>query len=328
MTTLQSIDCQWILPDGSLAPLGKQNGVSGGRVVFTISPQIMAASVGKRITVRYLVTTGTKTISSQTQTLTVETIAAEHFPQALINGIADKGVVKMAGFTGNATLTLSNWPFSVEGQKVWITAHSAGIEQLPVLTAYKVTPADVTKGLVNIPVSRAWLERLGTNSTVRLAVAVTLDRSDIQENAIAFKSTTYTVLAQFRIAQEPMELNGLSIKVPNWARTGRESVGNTDTRVAINGTGTLTYTSRNAGVASVSPHGVVTGNGWGSTIIDVKDQAGNAVQYPVNVSNVYSLAINETLTAFPAAQTWINTGRPLGFDGISDLQRVYGSRCR
>ncbi len=213
------------------------------------------------------------------------------------------------------------------GQRVWITARSLGATPLNILEGYEVTNADLTQGFINKPVLRAWLEGLATNSAVLIEVAVSLDGSAIAEHAAAFKSTTYTVLGQLKIEQAPMILNGLSIKRPSWPRTGYDSFGNTATRVATGGSGGFTYTSRRPSVASVTPHGVVTGNGWGSTFIDVKDKAGVLVSYAVHVSNVFSLVPAESYTTFPVIQPWMLTGaRLVGFDGIADLQRVYGMR--
>ncbi|WP_448653410.1 hypothetical protein ACSHWC_09560 [Pseudomonas fluorescens] len=137
-----------------------------------------------------------------------------------------------------------------------------------------------------------------------------------------------TILGQLKIAQEPMTLNGLSIKVPSWTKsTGLESIDNSGSRIATGGVGTLTYSSRRPSVASVNAQGLVIGNGWGSTIIDVRDQFGSMVSYPVNVSNVYRLAINDAQTNFNVALAWINTGsRHVGWAGVYDLIRVYGPR--
>lgn len=176
-----------------------------------------------------------------------------------------------------------------------------------------------TGGTVFFPIG-AQIITQSAGQTIRLSYQVTAGgrttTSDVQE---------LTIVGQLKIAQEPMTLNGVSIKVPYWPITGLASLGNTATRVATGGSGTLTYTSRRPSVASVNAQGLVTGNGWGSTTIDVKDQNGTIVSYPVNVSNIFSLASNETFTDHPTAMSWITSPPRRGAipGTIEDLQRVY-----
>ncbi len=323
MTTAQTITCELLYPDGTVADIAPQKGVAAGRVDVTISAQVIAMLVNKTATLRYKVTTGTKEVWSEPQILTVGTIPAENFPMALINVAPDKGEQNLATFAGNATLTLAKWLLIFAGQKVWITCRSVGTAQLAVLTAYEVTSADVTKGLVNIPVSRPWLEGLTNNFKVE--VLVTLDKSTNIENAVVFRLTDYTVKGQLRIAQQAMYLNGVSIKEFPAARTTAESFGNVQYRVASGGAGGYAYSSNNPRVASVDASGKVTGNANGSATITALDRNGTKTSYAVYVSNVYRLLYTNTPLNFGQAWAWAaSVGGAYMFDAaIYDIARNY-----
>lgn len=323
MTTAQTITLELLYLDGAVADIAPQKGVAAGRVDVSISAQVIAKLVNKTATLRYKVTTGTKEVWSETQTLTVRTIPAENFPMALINGVPDKGEQSLATILGNATLTLAKWLLIFAGQKVWITCRSAGAAQLNVLTAYEVTPTDVIKGLVNIPVSRSWLEGLTNN--FKVDVLVTLDSSTNIENAVALRFTDYTVKGQLKVAQQAMYLNGVSIKEFPAARTGAESNNNVQYRVATGGAGGYAYSSNNPRVASVDASGKVTGNANGSATITISDRNGTKTTYPVYVSNVYRYLVNNNSLNYGQAWAWAaSVGGAYMFDAaIYDIARNY-----
>ncbi|MFL1548467.1 hypothetical protein ACI77I_05085 [Pseudomonas sp. D47] len=229
--------------------------------------------------------------------------------------------------SGPQTITLQNY---LNGGAVAVTYRSMSpadvirlIWSIPNGNVVNIAPqTGTTGGTVLFPIS-AQIINQSAGQLSKLSYQVTVGgkttTSDVQE---------VTIVGQLKIAQEPMTLSGLSIKVPWWAKsTGLESIGNSGSRVATGGLGTLTYTSRKPSVASVNAQGLVIGNGWGSTTIDVRDQYGTMVSYPVNVSNVYRLVPSEAGTDFNVALGFINSGhRQLGWDGVADLQRVYGPR--
>jgi len=323
MTKAQAITREVLYADGSVADIATLEGAAAGRVDFPVTPQLIAKLVGKTATLRYKMTNGTKEVWSEAQILTVGTIPAENFPMALINGVPDKGEHNLATFVGNATLTLAKWLLIFPGQKIWITCRSAGAAQLNVLTAYDVTPADVTKGLVNIPVSRPWLESL--TASFEADVAVTLDGSTNIENAIVFRLTHYTVKGQLQVSQQAMYLNGVSIKEFPAARTGAESYGNVQYRVASGGAGGYSYSSNNPRVASVDASGKVTGNANGSATITVSDRNGTKTSYAVYVSNVYRYLFNNNSLNYSQAWAWAaSVGGTYIFDAaLYDVARNY-----
>lgn len=326
MAVGQKINLDWILPDGTLAAIAAQDGVAGGRVDFPISREIIAASVRKVITLRYKVTTGKNTVISETQELTVQTILTKYLPQVLISNIADSGKLDLNAFAADLLAALAAWRLSVKAQRVWCTLRSMGVTPLNVLDGYVISEAERTSGLLNIKVLRSWLAALPRNAMISVNCRVAFDGSNNKDVAVDFPVTMYTVIAKLTVDTSDMVLNGLSIKI-GWPRTGYESVGNTASRVAAGGWGKITYSSRNPAIASVNTNGLVVGNRWGDTIIDVKDVGGHTASYTVRVSNIYTLMVKEDQLTYPLIAPWIaGFTRGVSVDGINDMQRVYGAR--
>lgn len=72
MNEAQTIRLKWTSADGTVASIPVQAGVSSGLVLFSISAQIIAQSIGQLIKLSYEVTTGTNTQSSAIQDLTFQ----------------------------------------------------------------------------------------------------------------------------------------------------------------------------------------------------------------------------------------------------------------
>ncbi|MBP1125072.1 MULTISPECIES: YncE family protein [Pseudomonas] len=191
MTTAQVITLEWIFPNGRLAAITAQSGVSGGRVDVPISSQIIAASMDKDITLRYNVKTGTRTTPSDTQVLTVQTIPVSNLPQARINNLPDGATLDLRDIPGSLTLALPAWPFIASGQKVWITLRSKESLPLSVLEGHVVSAGEVKGGLINIPVSRSWLESAFNEGQILLSSMVGFGNDAKESDALPMKDTTY-----------------------------------------------------------------------------------------------------------------------------------------
>lgn len=141
------------------------------------------------------------------------------------------------------------------------------------------------------------------------------------------KAWEFNVIDEMVIDRQPMILNGLSVKMPEWPTTGNDSIGNTQVRQPTKGLPPYSYASSDSTVASVSSDGKVTGNKNGSAFIVVLDSGGQSATYNVSVSNVYRLRINEQpMTALRAVE-WRESLQDATycFDAaIYDMQRVYG----
>ena len=193
MNTTHLIQVEWIFPDASMASIAPKNGLNDGRVDFPISLDILADSVGKTITLRYIATINGHPVESETQTLVFDTINASDLPPILINGIPSGGTLDLNFFSGNATINSDPWPLSKAGQRVWLTCRSSGVQPLNILTAYRINPSEALNGLAPKDVLRNWLEILPTNSEITVTCEVTFDTTDIRSRAVPFNLTYYTV---------------------------------------------------------------------------------------------------------------------------------------
>lgn len=289
MATNQKIALEWLYPDGTLATIAAQDGVTGGRVDFAISEKIIAASVGKVITLRYKVTAGTTTTPSESQELTVQSIRTTDLPQALINGIAEGGVLDLKNFTSDGKLALPKWRLSAEGQKAWITLRSEGVEPLSVLTAYPINAVEAEKGLTDVPVLRSWLTALSDGREVIVTVSVAFDGASVKENAVLFGQTRYTVRRSLRLM-------------------ATLAVGQSPSRVVISPDGARAYVSNNSSntvsVINTATHKVVdTLRGFNSPIGMVMHPDGSRLY----VSNFRGNSVTAINTATQAA-VWVSSG--------------------
>ncbi|RON50121.1 Ig-like domain-containing protein [Pseudomonas frederiksbergensis] len=128
------------------------------------------------------------------------------------------------------------------------------------------------------------------------------------------------------IVPTQMNLNGFSVKIAQWTKTGADSVNNTATRVATGGTPPYSYASSNPAVASVTNAGKVTGNRNGSATITVSDNAGARVSYVVAVTNVFELRISTTRMGSNESVAWMNSLRgqtTYNYSFLRDIALVY-----
>jgi hypothetical protein len=141
------------------------------------------------------------------------------------------------------------------------------------------------------------------------------------------KAWVFTVIGELSIDRQQMNLNGLSVKMPDWPRTGEDSIGNTQVRQPTGGLAPYFYASSNQDIASVNTEGKVTGNRNGVTTITVSDSAGAAVSYTVAVTNVYRLRLNETPMTARQAVEWresLANAIPCTDPALFDLDLVHG----
>ncbi|MBS4089985.1 hypothetical protein [Pseudomonas rustica] len=141
------------------------------------------------------------------------------------------------------------------------------------------------------------------------------------------KAWEFNVIDEMVIDRQPMNLNGLSVKMPDWPRTGKDSPGNTQIRQPTKGLPPYSYASSNPTVVSVTTEGKVTGNKNGNAIIVVFDMSGQSITYNVLVTNVYRLRISERPTIALQAVQWresLADAELCSNQVIADLNLVYG----
>ncbi|MFG6203123.1 Ig-like domain-containing protein [Pseudomonas retamae] len=133
------------------------------------------------------------------------------------------------------------------------------------------------------------------------------------------------------IDRTQMKLDGFSVKVPQWPKTGEDSIGNTAVRVPTGGVPPYDYASSDPLTAPVTAAGKVTGLKQGVATIYVTDQEGETVNYLVAVTNVYRLQISAQTINFLEAEAWRNSlGGRHTHDRIflNDILRVYSLPLR
>lgn len=94
------------------------------------------------------------------------------------------GTLDLSTFAGDAEVVIDPWPFIAEDQPVWLDVISGAGKQ-PIMTAYPVTPAQVTKG-ITYPISRPLLEVIPDGSLLEFAAKVQLDGSGFETGAQPF----------------------------------------------------------------------------------------------------------------------------------------------
>lgn len=326
MRTVQTFTPELLYPDGKAEQLLPQKGVTTGYLKCPIDNAALARMVNKDMTMRfYVVTSGAQKITSDAQEVKVLPIDGKDMPQVTLNKLPDNSPLDLNKLS-DVLLDIAKWRLAFKGQRILITASAPGLETLTLRNYEPASETEATNGVKNIKLPATWLARVAPNTKIITSGKIIYDGSDLQERAIAFRSATYTVIGKLTLNTPVLNLNGLSVRA-NWGRTGWESVGNTWQLVTTGGSGTVTWVSSAPNLASVTPAGFVKGNGWGTATLTGTDAAGNKVTCQVNSSNVYTLVINEAQTNFNVALAWINSGhRGVGWDGIADLQRVYGAR--
>ena len=192
MTTATKITLFWTFSDGTEAAIAPLQGTAAKSVNFTIARNIIAASVGRTITLRYSSATGTSVVWSDVQTLTVQTIRVADLPRALINAIAHGGKLDLDNFK-TSTLALPKWPLSTVGQRVTINGHMDGVAPINILDAYPITATEVTNGLKNIPVPQSWVASAISNGRMELVCEVAFDGRITNLPKVKFPTTEYTV---------------------------------------------------------------------------------------------------------------------------------------
>lgn len=130
----------------------------------------------------------------------------------------------------------------------------------------------------------------------------------------------------FDIDRTQMKLNGLSIKVPQWPKTGLDSIGNTAVRLPTGGVPPYDYASSDPLTVLVTTGGKVTGLKQGVATIYVTDQEGTTLSYLVAATNIFRLMISKEPLRADDAVLWMNElggQNVFNYQFIRDALRVY-----
>ncbi len=163
-----------------------QDGSSSGIVIFNVNPSHVAKALGKNISVGYVVARASGAITSELLTLNVLPLMEGDMKMVKITQATEStpGALDLSTFAGDAEVVIDPWPFIAEDQPVWLDMISGSGPQ-PIMTAYPVTPAQVTKG-ITYPISRPLLEVIPDGSLLEFAAKVQLDGTEFETGAQPF----------------------------------------------------------------------------------------------------------------------------------------------
>ena len=135
-----------------------------------------------------------------------------------------------------------------------------------------------------------------------------------------------TVIQSLTVDPTEMTLNGPRVIIDGWPTKGVDLPGNTKTRQASGGKPPYAYSSSQSSIASVTQDGKVTGLSNGAATISITDADQRTVSYPVKVSRVYRLLMNEgPLTHVSQALTWMaqQGGSPVSNEIMESMFTLY-----
>jgi hypothetical protein len=130
----------------------------------------------------------------------------------------------------------------------------------------------------------------------------------------------------FSIVRTQMKLDGFSVKVPQWPKTGEDSLRNTGVRVPTGGVPPYDFASSEPSTVPVTAQGKVTGLKNGVATIYVTDQEGTSLTYLVAVTNVFKLLVSDELLTFTEAESWMYSVQGMtsyNYGFLGDIARVY-----
>lgn len=129
---------------------------------------------------------------------------------------------------------------------------------------------------------------------------------------------TLTILG-LAIDPTPMILDGVMV-INGYGWPTNEMSGNTATRVPTTGVPPFTYQPADPTIVQVNNLGKAVGIKNGNTTVTVTDANGQSASYPVQVSKVYRLLINNSLLTATEGRVWIESVG--GVNGHSVIQYV------
>lgn len=189
-----AISVCWKRADGTCLPLASKPGSSDPHSVdFHIPREAVIHGIGKTVTINYTVTSHCKIATSPNLDLAISVpvrLPTPVVPQAT-NGILD-----LATFTGNATITIEPWWFILPGQKVWLRGAGTHEDGSPytvsIYLGKAATAEEVTAGLLDT-LRRDELELLKDGSTLTFTCKVTADGSSVESDAVVFPVLILTI---------------------------------------------------------------------------------------------------------------------------------------
>ncbi|MCU1752440.1 Ig-like domain-containing protein [Pseudomonas sp. 6D_7.1_Bac1] len=299
---------------------------------FQLDKAFIAANMGKVVTLRYVLFRNGTPYDSQELTVSIGKIPDSHpsLPIPAIDG-ATGNALDVTKLQASDLLRVSEWPHQATGQPVWSSYEGIDANGTAVTFEDRKGEPHTTLPGFSSPVPLAWLKSLKNGSVLKITFRVNFDGVSNSATATSFPVRTYIVSQHLEIDQTTMVLNGLKL-VQSYGWASKEVTGNTATRLPQGGVPPYIFASTDPSVATVDAGGKVSGIKNGGATIQVTDAAGASVSYPVSVSRVYRMLINNTLMYARDALAWgqaqgvsIYDGEPYSAiaNNFSNIQQLF-----
>ncbi|WP_085710018.1 MULTISPECIES: hypothetical protein [unclassified Pseudomonas] len=185
----------------------------------------------------------------------------------------------------------------------------------------QVFDADTFKGEVTVGTNYKW-------QSLFIPIAEGQHSFTVKEkNGNQFESGPWAIeRLAFSINRTQMKLDGFSVRVDGWPKTGEDSIGNTGVRVPIGGVPPYDWASSEPLIAPVTAEGKFVGLKNGVATAYVTDQEGTTLSFLVVVTNKHKLHISPTPLRIELSIEWMNSlggVTTYNSDFIRDILRVY-----
>lgn len=202
-----SISLCWERPEGTCWPLTSKPGSAVGAVIFLLPREAVIESMGKTVAITYTVTTACKVQTSLPLNVKISKpvrLPTPVVPQAT-PPVVQGGILDLATFSGDASITVEKWWFALAGQKVWLrcigTKQDGKPYTITVSSSKALTDAEAGEGLVDL-LPRNEIELLKDESDLTVLCKVTVDGNVVESEAIVFPTRTLKVRTKKQIHYE------------------------------------------------------------------------------------------------------------------------------
>lgn len=221
-----SISLCWERPEGTCWPLASKPGSAVGAVIFSLPREAVIESMGKTVAITYTVTTACKVQTSLPLNVKISKpvrLPTPVVPQAT-PPVVQGGILDLATFSGDASITVEKWWFALAGQRVWLKC--SGIRKdgnahtFYVLKGTRLTDEQAKNGLVEW-MSRHELDALRHDTPLIVTCVTALYDSELEADSIVFPTLRVIIRKPLECKTEdfeslPLELFGAgnSVQTP------------------------------------------------------------------------------------------------------------------
>ncbi|MED7666504.1 hypothetical protein GXB78_04655 [Pseudomonas moraviensis subsp. stanleyae] len=289
------------------------------RANFTFSVAFLLAHQGKAIQVSWvLIRNGVPSGESPPLEVVIDKIAVDDPRLPTPNIAGEMGQqLNVPELPNDARVLSEKVPLMQQTHPVWVDFEGVDADGNPVTNEISSGGRSELADRISLLAQVEWLKKLKDASPLRVVCAINLDGIRNKTDAVPLRVRTYTVSVApaLEIDTTPMLLDGVKLTQEyGWAT--KEVIDNVKLREASGGVPPYIYSSSDDSTASVAENGNVTGLKNGFATISVKDSTGTALNYSVQVSNVYKVKADNRLMAVPEAVSWIRSQGGESYDNF------------